>query len=64
MKKMNSLTRNFINDNIKTNSAVSSYPLRSVLPKSSALKDNTADSDDDHNHNNETKVLKNTGKSI
>jgi hypothetical protein len=32
MKKMSSLTRNFILDNIKVNITVSSYPFRTVTP--------------------------------
>jgi hypothetical protein len=33
MKKMSLLTQNFINDNIKNNAAISSYPQRIVAPK-------------------------------
>lgn len=32
MKKINLLTRKFINDNIKVNTAASSYPLRKIAP--------------------------------
>jgi hypothetical protein len=42
MKKINLLTRKFINDNIKVNTGASSYPLRKVAPVIPAPKDNKA----------------------
>jgi hypothetical protein len=38
MKKMKVLTRNFINDNIKVNTTVDSYPQRTVTPEASKPK--------------------------
>jgi hypothetical protein len=41
MRKMSLLTRKFINDNIKVNNTVSSYPLRKVAQPTPTATDDT-----------------------
>jgi hypothetical protein len=43
MKKINTSTRKFINDNVKINTSVFSYPIRKVAPTFSVATDNKPD---------------------